>query len=98
MTMNRNQYLMIGLVIFFLGVQLRFVDTFVLNETSTRYLAKKSADAEPSSFRALPLSFVAQSPAPIPRKSITPPRWIGWALVSFGGVFVLHSLVLKKPE
>ena len=36
MEFNRNQYFMIGLVLLFIGIELRVVDSFVLNERSSR--------------------------------------------------------------
>ena len=41
MEFNRNQYFMAGLVVFLLGVQLRLVDAFVLNERATQFLAQR---------------------------------------------------------
>ena len=41
MELNRNQYFLAGLVIFFLGIQLRMVDGFVLNERATHFLHQR---------------------------------------------------------
>ena len=41
MELNRNQYFMAGLVIFLLGMQLRMVDTYVLNERATQFIAQR---------------------------------------------------------
>ena len=41
MEINRNQWMMIGLVILSLGIQFRMVDSFVLNEKSTEIIAKR---------------------------------------------------------
>jgi len=32
-----------------------------------------------------------------PRKVVKPPKWVGLAVLALGAVFVLHSLVLRKP-
>lgn len=96
MELNRNQFLLIGLVLILLGLQLRLVDTYVLNEQSTRFLAKQAGRTEATSMWAMPVSLATQGEL-APRKRVRPPRWIAWALMSAGGVFVLHSLAMKKP-
>ena len=98
MDMNRNQFMLIGLVVLLLGVQLRVVDTFVLNEKSTRFLVKQTEKMEKQSVWSFPASVAARSPIPVQRKKIQPPKWLGWALISVGAVLVLHSLGLKKPD
>jgi len=97
MDLNRNQIMLIGLLLLLFGLQLRFVDTFVLNEESTRFLAKQKEKVEKRS-SWLPASLSAQSPIPIPRKKISPPKWIGWSLITAGAILVCHSLVLRKPD
>jgi hypothetical protein len=34
---------------------------------------------------------------PTPRRTLRPPTWLGFALISIGAVLVLHSLAMKKP-
>jgi len=96
MELNRNQFLLIGLVLVLLGLQFRFVDTYVLNESSTKFLAKQTGKSQDASMWTLPVSLAAQSGL-TPRKRVRPPRWIAWAMISVGGVLVLHSLAMKKP-
>jgi hypothetical protein len=96
MELNRNQFLLIGLVLILLGVQLRMVDTYVLNESSSKFLARQTGKIETPSMWTLPVSLAAQN-GMAPRKKIRPPSWLAWALLSVGGVFVLHSLAMKKP-
>ena len=98
MELNRNQFLLIGLVLVLLGFQLRAVDAYVLNETSTRFLARQAAKSEESPVWKWPTALMAQENVPIQRKRIEPPRWIAWALLCTGGVLVLHSFALRKPE
>ena len=38
---NRNQYFLAGIIILLLGVQLKFVDSYVLNEKATQIIAKR---------------------------------------------------------
>ena len=96
MELNRNQFLLIGLVLVLLGLQLRFVDTYVLNEQSTKFLARQAGRSDATSMWALPVS-LASGDGMAPRTKVRPPRWIAFAVLSVGGVLVLHSLAMKKP-
>ena len=98
MDFNRNQFFMAGLIVFLLGIQLRMVEAFVLNERATQFLAQRIQQFkgnQVASTSDLPTLFAAQ--APIAKKRMEPPKWIGWAMVSVGSVLILHSLALKKP-
>jgi len=90
---NRNQYFLMGLVLLLLGIQFRLVDTYVLNEETTRILVERMGKP--------PL--VARSSSLLPavgpnRRVVQPPEWLGWALMSIGSVLILHSLALKRPD
>ncbi len=98
MDLNRNQFMLIGLLLLLFGLQLRFVDTFVLNAESTRFLVKQKQKVEKPSVWSFPASVSANTPIPIQRKKISPPKWLGWTLISVGTILVLHSLVLRKPD
>jgi hypothetical protein len=98
MELNRNQFLLIGLVIMLLGLQLRAVEAYVLNETSTKFLARQKVKAEEKTIWNWPTSLAADGKVPITRKRIEPPRWLAWALVCTGGVLILHSFALQKPD
>ncbi|MEM6799065.1 MAG: hypothetical protein AAF589_06080 [Planctomycetota bacterium] len=99
MDLNRNQYFFAGILLLLIGLQLRLVSSYVLTPEVTRLLAKKpqaTASASPP-----PLAFSAANPPaalPTSRKVVRPPDWLGWCLMSVGGVLVLHSLSMKKPE
>lgn len=98
MELNRNQYFLAGMVILLLGLQLRMVDTFVLNERATQFLAQRlqAVPSQPlASVGDLPTLVAAQGP--VAKHRLRPPRWLGWSLVSLGSVLVLYSLALKKP-
>lgn len=98
MDINRNQFFLAGLIIFLLGIQLRLVDEFVLNERATQFLAQRMQQirgTEVASAGDFGSAFAAQ--APVGNKRFEPPGWLGWALVSIGSVLILHSLALKKP-
>jgi hypothetical protein len=93
MEINRNQWFMIGLVVLAIGLQLRFVDSYVLNEKVTRWLAERAGKPhEKVGVQLLP------SQGPAPRKIVTPPEWLGWASMSVGSVLILHSLAMKRPD
>lgn len=98
MDLNRNQFFMAGLIVFLLGIQLRMVEAFVLNERATQILAQKIQQFKGNKVASpgdLPTLFAAQ--APFAKKRLEPPKWIGWAMVSVGSVLILHSLAMKKP-
>lgn len=97
MELNRNHFFLIGLILLFLGLQFRMVDRVVLNGKTSQFIAKRlqkssgeaSADFTPS---------LMTSPPPVSRRTIRPPGWIGWMLISVGSVLVLHALAMPKPQ
>jgi hypothetical protein len=98
MELNRNHFFMIGLVVFALGIQLRMVDTFVLNERATQFIARRIQQLKGNELASAgDFNTFLASQAPVAKKRIEPPSWLGWAFVSVGGVLILHSLALKKP-
>ena len=94
MEINRNQWFVIGIVVFLIGLQLRAVSAYWLNEESTRFLAERSAETTQAE-RSL-LALTSAAPA-APRKVIQPPEWTGWCLISIGSVVILQSLAMRKP-
>jgi hypothetical protein len=90
---NRNHYFLAGLVVLMLGVQMRMVDSFILSSESTRFLAARFPNAKGATLA----SMAPGSGSSGPRKTLHPPDWIGWALISIGSVLVLHSLAMPKP-
>lgn len=93
MEFNRNQFMMIGVVLLLLGVQFRMFESCTLNPKTTQFLASRFQD--PASNVATNTLFAANSSAV--RKVIRPPTWLGWSMMSIGSVLVLHSLAMKKP-
>ena len=96
MEFDRNRYFMIGVLLFLLGIQFRMVESFVLNETSTRALARVAKDTQLAS-QDFGTSLMLNV-HPSPKKKIQPPHWLGWALLTTGGVICLHAMVLPKPK
>jgi hypothetical protein len=93
MDLNRNQFFFLGLVVLLIGVQVRFVSSYVLNPKATKFLAERTGQSSSTS------SFFAMTSGTdaAPRKVLQPPEWLGWCLMSVGAVLVLHSLALQKP-
>ncbi len=91
MEINRNQYFMMGLVVLMLGVQLRYLSSYVLNEQTTAFLAEKLDKGGTTGDLML-------ANGPGVKKRITPPEWAGWAMLSFGSILVLHSLAMRRPD
>ena len=92
MELNRNHYFLAGVVLLLMGIQLRMVDSYVLNEQSTRALNARSASSGPLNVPP----FIAGVSTP-PRKVVKPPVSLGWAVLSIGSVLILHALAMKGP-
>jgi hypothetical protein len=91
---NRNQYFLIGLILLFLGLQIRVVESYVLNEKTSSFLSQRLklvASSEGSDGSFMP----AAGPAPL--RTVRPPVWLGYACISVSAVLILHSLAMKKP-
>lgn len=94
MEINRNQWMMIGLVILALGYQFHRVESFVLNEKTTEIIAKRLNRENSVATTFVPS--LMSSPPPSQRV-VTPPHWLGYMMMSVGVVLVLHSLAMPKP-
>ena len=81
---NRSYLLLVGLVLFFLGVQFRLVESFTLSEGSSRFIAAQMGN--------VPERTIAAWPDAAARKVVEPPNWLGLALMSVGSVLTLKSL------
>ncbi|MFM9026077.1 MAG: hypothetical protein ACKON7_12195 [Planctomycetaceae bacterium] len=82
---KRHHLLLLGLLLFMAGVQFRVVESFTLNERSTRFVATEMGGA--------PGREMWQG-GPI-RKVVEPPRWLGLALMSVGAVLTVKSLAMR---
>ncbi len=94
MEFDRNRYFMIGILLFLIGIQFRMVESFVLNEASTRALARIVKNTQVASQDVGTQIYMNYHPSP--KKKVRPPGWIGWALVTAGGVICMHAFVLPK--
>ncbi|QDU91084.1 hypothetical protein Pla175_45020 [Pirellulimonas nuda] len=89
MEFNRNQYFFTGLVILLLGIQFRMVESYSLTPEAAKIVQKVGQDSA---------SVAASAPPALAgSKSLSPPDWLGWCLMSVGSVLILHSLAMKKP-
>jgi hypothetical protein len=88
--MKRHHLLLVGLLLFFAGVQFRLVESFTLSEKSSRFVAAQVSRA------GTPQAAMWQN-AP-GRKVVQPPRWVGLALMSVGSVLALKSLSMRKQS
>ncbi|MBX3411287.1 MAG: hypothetical protein KF708_01115 [Pirellulales bacterium] len=88
---NRNQYFLIGLVLLFLGIQFRLVDSVVLTPDFSRFLSQRFGQKATNPVAFLPAA------GPAVAKTVRPPEWLGYSLMSIGSVLILHSLAMKRP-
>ena len=93
---SRNQYFLAGLVVLLLGIQFRMVYSFTMTPECTQFVAEQTGHP----LAAVNAATATASPTqtPIVKKTVEPPEWIGWALLSIGSVFVLHSMAMRKPD
>ncbi len=99
MDIDRNRYFMFGVILFLLGLQFRLVDSFVLNENSTRALhrfAQRSKIADNNLATNLATNVYMQ--VGTPKKNLRPPNWLGFVLLTVGGVMSLHAMVLPRRQ
>jgi hypothetical protein len=95
MDLNRNQFFFLGLVVLFIGLQVRMVSSYTLNPKATKFLAERTGRTQQST--AAGFFALTNGTSAAPRKVVQPPEWLGWCLISVGSVLVLHSLALQKP-
>lgn len=95
MEINRNQYFILGLVLLLLGLQVRMVESYVLNEKASRFVAERMTAIAPDGDGTVRPFTPAMGPTP--RRTVRPPVWLGYALMSLGAVLILHSLAMKRP-
>ena len=97
MELDRNRYFMIGILLFLLGIQFRSVESFVLNEPSTRMLARFTHGSQYATASDFGTNLYLNV-HPSPKKQFKPPTWLGWVLLTSGGVMCLHALMLPKSN
>jgi hypothetical protein len=95
MDITRNQFFFAGLLLLLLGVQFRMVESFELSPEFTQFLATRTGHPLASVNAAT--QSLSPSDKPLAKKTVQPPDWIGWMLMSTGSVLILHSWGMKKP-
>ena len=93
---TRNQYFLAGLVLLFLGVEFRMIESITLTPEFTQFLAERTG--HPLAAVNATTSTLPTSVKPTLKKTVCPPDWVGWSLLCVGAVLVLHSLAMKPPE
>jgi hypothetical protein len=94
MSLYRNRYFLSGILLILLGLQFRRVESFMLNEPSTRLVAKVTKT--PLVDNSTTLGAFLQPMTPAPRKKITPPRWMGLSMIAVGCVIAFHSFSIPR--
>ena len=93
---RRHQWFLGGLLLLFFGIQLRLIDSFVLNEATSKAIANRMKRPVTEQ----PMGFINWTPdsmgVPEMKRTITPPKAIGWIAISAGAVTVLHSLAMRR--
>jgi hypothetical protein len=102
MDMNRNQYFLAGLIILAMGLQFRMVESVTLNKECSEFLHRKlSRKGESGTPPANNVALFGEKRAIeniAELRTLRPPQWLGYALLSVGAVLVLHSLAMRRPE
>ena len=94
MSVYRNRYFLAGVLLVLLGVQFRMIHSFVLNEPTTRALAKVTKTASVTEPSTMTDMFLRVHPKPT--KQVTPPRWFGLSLIAVGVVISCHALAIPR--
>lgn len=87
--MKRQHILLVGLLLFFAGVQFRMVESFTLSERSSQFVSAQLGNRPQPQQQSL---WGSNAPG---RKVVQPPKWLGLALMSVGSVLTLKSLSMK---
>ena len=95
--LNRNQFFLLGVLFALLGGQFRLVETVVLTPEAAKLLVGAPRPAPTASF-SLPNLLPGQQGPTANLRTIRPPDWLGYSLLSIGAVLILHAMALPKPD
>jgi len=90
MSMYRNRYFLAGILLILLGIQFRMVDSFVLNEPTTRIVTRVSKKVK------LADNSMMSNIIPRSTKRVQPPRWLGLAMITVGAVISCHAIAIPR--
>ena len=96
MDISRSQLFFVGFLFLFLGTQFRLTETITFTPEFTRFLAERTK--HPALAAVEVVDAVVGKKTPLPPKTVTPPDWLGWGMLSLGSVLFLHSLAMPKPK
>lgn len=85
--MNRNHWLASGTVVLLWGLTFNSLHSVTLHHQIHHVVEEKRAEAAREN---------GDTVTPMPR-TLTPPNWLRYALMSVGGVLLLHAVAMKKP-
>jgi hypothetical protein len=94
MDLNRNHWFLLGLLVLLLGVEFRLIEAIELTPEFTKFVAERTG--RPVAAATQPFGSMLRA-EPVPPRTVRPPEWLGWALVSVGVVAILHALSMKAP-
>ena len=93
-----TRFFIFGFLMLLIGVQLRMVDSFVLTPRASQFVERNMRQVSVRPDDPYDLNSVLLSAGPTPKRTITPPNWLGWAFLSVGGVLLLHAVTIQKLD
>lgn len=94
--LNRNQYFLMGVLLVLLGGQFRLVETVVLTPEAAKLLIGEPRPAPTATFALS--QWLPGHRSTSNHRTIRPPDWLGYALLSIGAVLILHAMAMPRPE
>lgn len=95
MDITRNQYFLMGLLLVFIGIEFRAIESVQFTQEFTQFLARRTNHPAVATTDAV--DSLLGTETKVPPKTVIPPEWVGYSFLSLGTVLVLHSLAMPKP-